>query len=100
MIRFAEIRSHLTLALGACGMAVALASVPTSSAVVVSSQVEQRLAKPKIYREIPIALSDEPDDSGRPLSYVICTGTRLRSDDVVAAPTEYVVFPVGDLVVQ
>lgn len=32
MIRFPEIRSHLTLALGACGMAVALASVPHAAA--------------------------------------------------------------------
>lgn len=104
MIRFHSIRSHLTLALGACGMAVALASVPHAAAersgvlgaVVDGTSDSKSIAARKIYLEILTGPSDDASRQGVPLSYVTCTGTGLRSDDVPAAPTEYVVFPVED----
>lgn len=104
MIRFHSIHSQLTLALCACGMAVALASVPHAAAerfgvlgaVVDGTSDSQSIAARKIYLEILTCPSDDANPRGVPLSYVICTGTGLQSNDVPAAPTEYVVFPVDN----
>jgi len=99
MIRFHSIRSHLTLALGACGMAVALASVPAADIRQGDLKLSPTdIASRKIYFEILTCPSDDTARSGTPLTYVICTGTGLRSDAPTQqqqpAPIDYVVFPV------
>lgn len=103
MIRFQTFRSHFTLALGACGTAVALASVPTTLTTGHASPMRATLERTIVFapgvdesdytfddsqRGVPGSSIWDDDVAGSPARVIV-----VNRDEAKAAPTSTVAFP-------